>query len=177
MPKKTTRILGLDPGETTGWGLVEFTGASAARVIDHGVIFAPGNPPSEGEILTTTRRRLVAMLAVMKADGITGIALEAPAYDRKFDGFAGDVRGVIKEAVADAGLGWYLINVQQGRAAVGVKVRRKKGEPRLPRNAAKKAVKAAVEERFGLADLSFHEADAIACALAFADEEVDDPAG
>ena len=57
MPKKTTRILGLDPGETTGWGLVEVNGTGAARVIDHGVIFAPGEKPSEAEVLTTTRRR------------------------------------------------------------------------------------------------------------------------
>jgi hypothetical protein len=71
---------------------------------------------------------------------------------------------VCKEAVAAAGLPWRLIPQNTAKAAVGVKpARRKKDEPRPSRDAAKKAVKAAVEARFGLAGLSYHEADAVAC--------------
>lgn len=166
-----TRILGLDPGETTGWGLVEVNGVGVARVLDHGVIFASGDPPSEADILTTTRHAVVAMLAVMLADGVARVAIEGPVRGGKFtDWLTNEVRGVCKEAVAFAGLPWCLVAQNTAKAAVGVKLRRKKGEPRLPRNAAKKAVKAAVEERFGLVDLSYHESDAIACALAFAAE-------
>jgi len=171
MATNKIRIVGLDPGETTGWALIEANGAGIVYVLDYGVIAAAGAPPSEGDVLTTTRRELGAILDVMKADGVTRIALEAPAYNRKFDGFAGEVRGVCKEAVAAAGLTWRLVVQNTAKAAVGVKIaRRKKGEPRPARNAAKEAVKNAVEARFGLADLSYHEADAVACAVALAAE-------
>ncbi|HUU56021.1 MAG TPA: hypothetical protein VMW93_01650 [bacterium] len=171
---KTTKILGLDPGETTGWALVEADGAGAGvvRVVDHGVVVAEGDPPSEADVLTTTRRELAAMLAVMKEDGVARVALEAPVRGRGFnDWLTNEVRGVCKEAVGAAGLTWCLVAQNTAKAAVGVKpARRKKGEPRLARNAVKEAVKVAVEARFGLAGLSYHEADAVACAVALVKE-------
>jgi Holliday junction resolvasome RuvABC endonuclease subunit len=165
------RILGLDPGETTGWGLVSVDG-DVPRCVDHGVIAAPGTKPSEAEVLTTTRRHLVAMLEVMKADGVERVAIEAPIGGKFVNWLTGEVRGVCKEAVAAAGLGWYLIPPQTAKAILGVKPRRK-GELKRGPDAAKKAVKAAVEARFGLSGLSYHEADALACALAYAAEKGD----
>lgn len=170
MAAKTTKILGLDPGETTGWALVEVNGAGVVRVVDHGVVAAAGAPPSEADVLTTTRRELAAMLVVMREGGVARVAIEAPVRGKGFnDWLTNEVRGVCKEAIAAARLPWCLVAQNTAKAAVGVKpARRKKGEPRPPRNAAKKAVKTAVEARFGLTGLSYHEADAVACAVALA---------
>ena len=166
MPKKTTRILGLDPGETTGWGLIEVNGDSACWIASSEIITA-GNPPSEAEILTNTRQELLALLEIWGRGGIDRVAIEGSIGGKFVNWLTSEIRGVCKEAVAAYGLGWYLIPPQTAKAVLGVKPRRK-GEPKRGPDAAKKAVKAAVEARFGLSGLSYHEADAVACALAFA---------
>lgn len=166
---RATKVFGIDPGETTGWALVEIDDAGDVHVVDHGVIAATGDPPSEAAVLTTTRREIAAILAVMRDDGVARVAIEAPVGSGRYTNWlTNEIRGVCKEAVAATGLPWCLVAQNTAKAAVGVKPSR----PRLTRDAVKMAVKAAVENRFGLTALSYHEADAIACAVALVEEEI-----
>ncbi len=150
-----TKILGIDPGETTGYGLIEVVEDKPVAV-DYGVI--PVTGVSEAKILTSIYTWLSEYL--MKNDAEV-VAIEGPVRAPRFtDTLTNEVRGVVKLAVAKANIGWNVIPPATIKKNVTGSGRAKKRE-----------VQDAVRRILGIPVKTVDVTDAFAVALALLEEE------
>lgn len=152
-----TKILGIDPGETTGYGLIKIVDGKPIAV-DYGVI--PVTGLSEAKIFTSIYTWLSEYL--MKNDAEV-VAIEGPVRAPRFtDTLTNEVRGIVKLVVAKANIGWNVIPPATIKKHVTGSGRAKKRE-----------VQDAVRRILGIPVKTVDVTDAFAVALALLEEEGD----
>ena len=152
-----TKILGIDPGETTGYGRLEVVDGKPIAA-DYGVI--PVTGLSEAEILKSVYAWLTEYLAKNR---VKVVAIEGPVHAPKFtDTLTNEVRGVVKLVAAKANIGWNVLPPTTIKKNVTGSGKAKKRE-----------VQDAVRRKLGIPVKTVDVTDAFAVALALLVEEAE----
>lgn len=109
-------ILGVDPGETTGFVAVDTRGLyipvagvdSIAFPRKTGAVAEKSQAQILSELYDETIERIGRLLGYAQGTPVL-VVMDAPVHSRFANYFAYELRGVVKLATANQGLGWYLV--------------------------------------------------------------------
>lgn len=172
-------ILGVDPGETTGFMAVDARGLyvpvagvdSIAFPRKTGAAAEKSQAQLLSELYDETIERIRRLLGYAQGAPVL-VVMDAPVHSRFANYFAYELRGVVKLATANQGLGWYLVppsTIQ--KTVLGRVVKDSGGRKKLLREA---VVNGLCIPKELAADANEHDIDAGAVALTYCQLEIKD---
>lgn len=169
-------ILGIDPGERTGFVAVDARGLYLPVAGVDTIGYERTSPANKSERQLLSELYLETSERVKRLLGYAGevpviVCMDAPLRSRFANYFAYELRGVVKLAVAEAGLSWYQMSSSEIHKLVV-------GSYSKDSNRRKIDLRAAVVESLAapaelIQQASEHDIDAAAAAIAFTKKGID----